>query len=229
MRFYSKQQYPLYPKDAYDPVHILQSSVSRSPNVRDFLRGSSTPSPLRSVHVTLWHSLSEKKIRDKNLSPLSLRQLKFRALFRVYFEGLLRALFSSLLISSYFLKCGRGSDEVKVTSGANTGVFSASWLYKKWTQHFKAQPTNKENSEISFSVEQVAKIISGPLEDTPPIYSKQYQVSSFSKINTHIMSARIVRKTTRGNNRIPTGTGQHALTMQQKVSQKPATRISKYS
>ena len=36
--------------------------------------------------------------------------------FPVYFEGLLRPLFSSL-VSSSFIKCSRGSDEVTVTAG----------------------------------------------------------------------------------------------------------------
>ena len=62
--------------------------------------------------------LGEEKyfVRDKNLSPLFFRALSFEATyfedtFPAYFEGLLRALFSSLL-SCNFLKCSRGSDEV---------------------------------------------------------------------------------------------------------------------
>ena len=57
---------------------------------------------LFSLSVTLWDSLSEKKKRDKNLFPLFLRALSFEATyfegtFPVYFEGVLRALFSSLI------------------------------------------------------------------------------------------------------------------------------------
>ena len=67
--------------------------------------------------TTLWCSLSEKKIQDKNLSPLHLRQFfYFEGTFPVYFEGLLRALFSSI-ISRNLLKCNRGRDEVTVTAG----------------------------------------------------------------------------------------------------------------
>ena len=70
--------------------------------------------------VTLWYSLSEKKIREKNRSPFFFRELSFEATyledtFPVYYEGLLRALFSSL-ISRNFLEYSRGSDKVTVLS-----------------------------------------------------------------------------------------------------------------
>ena len=81
---------------------------------------------LVSKSVTLWYSLSETKVRDKNLSPLFFKALSFEVTYfeatyfegtlPVYFEGFFRSLFSSL-ISSKPLKCSRGSDEVTVTTG----------------------------------------------------------------------------------------------------------------